>query len=101
MLHFFFEMIIAALNARDGSWGNWSPWTNCTRGCEGGSRSRYRFCNHPFPAHGGKDCDGIGTEKEKCNTQKCPGKLGSGLLRVFLIHVVCIGYLVGKLSLLQ
>ncbi|XP_032229700.2 uncharacterized protein LOC5505409 [Nematostella vectensis] len=61
-----------ALQARDGGFGAWSEWTNCSRGCDGGNRRRHRFCNSPYPAHGGKDCSGERIQEEKCQTKACP-----------------------------
>ncbi|RMX44841.1 hypothetical protein pdam_00009262 [Pocillopora damicornis] len=57
---------------RDGAWGDWSSWTECDKGCDGGKRRRHRFCNNPFPLHGGADCPGERHEKEGCNTESCP-----------------------------
>lgn len=57
---------------RDGAWGDWSSWTECDKGCDGGKRRRHRFCNNPFPLYGGADCPGERHEKEGCNTESCP-----------------------------
>ena len=59
----------------DGRWGSWSVWTNCTRVCGGGLRTRHRFCNNPTPAHGGQDCVGNRIQTANCNTERCPGNL--------------------------
>ncbi|KAK3698442.1 hypothetical protein QZH41_010011 [Actinostola sp. cb2023] len=61
-----------ALVARDGGYSKWSEWSICTAGCNGGKRSRHRFCNNPFPKHGGKDCQGDRQEEQDCNTDPCP-----------------------------
>eukprot|EP00794_Sanderia_malayensis_P020639 gene20639-22674_t len=55
-----------------GNWGNWREWSACTAACNGGTRHRSRFCDTPFPAHGGRDCVGQRIAKEACNTQACP-----------------------------
>jgi len=62
----------SALVTRDGAWGNWSSWTVCDKGCDGGKRKRHRFCNNPFPQHGGADCPGVRQQTEDCNTEDCP-----------------------------
>ena len=64
----------SAAAPQNGNWGPWSTWSACSKACGGGKRARYRFCNNPFPAHGGKECSGIRTLKEDCNTESCPSK---------------------------
>ena len=59
---------------RDGNWGAWSGWTNCSRTCNGGTRIRYRFCDSPSPQYGGKVCEGERLLKEPCNEEPCPRK---------------------------
>ena len=53
----------------------WSQWTNCTRVCGGGTKSRHRFCNSPVPAHGGQTCTGNRIQTAGCNNNECPGKI--------------------------
>lgn len=60
--------------ARDGNWGTWSGWTNCSRACNGGTRIRYRFCDSPSPQYGGKVCEGERLLEEPCNEEPCPRK---------------------------
>ncbi|RMX54469.1 hypothetical protein pdam_00013189 [Pocillopora damicornis] len=62
----------SALVPRDGAWGDWSSWTVCDKLCDGGKRKRHRFCDNPFPLHGGADCSEKRHETEDCNTQSCP-----------------------------
>ncbi|XP_066014989.1 uncharacterized protein [Pocillopora verrucosa] len=62
----------SALVPRDGAWGDWSSWTVCDKGCDGGKRKRHRFCDNPFPLHGGANCSEQRHETEDCNTQSCP-----------------------------
>ena len=38
-------------------------------------KTRYRFCDSPAPAHGGRDCGRKRTEKSSCNTDNCPGSV--------------------------
>ncbi|XP_041469147.1 thrombospondin-1-like isoform X2 [Lytechinus variegatus] len=56
----------------DGAWGEWSLWTACTHSCDGGSQERYRFCDSPAPAHGGRNCSGITKQEQMCNQRPCP-----------------------------
>ncbi|CAH3124523.1 unnamed protein product [Pocillopora meandrina] len=42
----------------DGKWGEWSDWGVCSRSCGTGIQSRFRDCDNPPPAHGGKQCPG-------------------------------------------
>lgn len=32
---------------------------------------KYRWCDNPTPAHGGRDCDGSYAEEAPCNTHHC------------------------------
>ncbi len=57
----------------DGGWGQWSNWTECTKSCGGGVRSRRRECDSPRPEGEGNYCEGLGTEVTACNTDHCPG----------------------------
>ena len=52
---------------RDGNWGAWSGWTNCSRACNGGTRIRYQFCDNPSSQYGGERL-----LKEPCNEEACP-----------------------------
>ncbi|KAI3355049.1 hypothetical protein L3Q82_017927, partial [Scortum barcoo] len=56
----------------DGGWGQWSTWTECTKSCGGGVRSRRRQCDSPSPEGEGSFCEGLGTEVVACNTDHCP-----------------------------
>ncbi|KAL9951076.1 hypothetical protein ACROYT_G043672 [Oculina patagonica] len=62
----------SALVPRDGGWGEWSSWTVCDKGCDGGKKKRHRFCDNPFPLHGGAECPGDRHGTEDCNTESCP-----------------------------
>ena len=66
-------LILLVTVPRNGAWGEWSSWTVCDKGCGTGKRKRHRFCDNPFPLHGGKDCPGHRQETEDCNTENCPG----------------------------
>ncbi|MBN3312119.1 HMCN1 protein, partial [Atractosteus spatula] len=55
-----------------GSWGPWSSWGSCSRTCNGGQMRRYRTCDNPRPANGGRACAGADTQIQRCNTGVCP-----------------------------
>uniref|UniRef100_A0A3Q3F4P0 SCO-spondin n=1 Tax=Labrus bergylta TaxID=56723 RepID=A0A3Q3F4P0_9LABR len=57
---------------RDGGWSQWSNWTDCTKSCGGGVKSRRRECDSPSPEGEGNYCEGLGTEVIACNTAHCP-----------------------------
>ncbi|XP_069698018.1 hemicentin-1-like isoform X2 [Periplaneta americana] len=56
----------------DGAWSDWSNWTSCSVSCGRGTRRRYRKCNNPSPAYGGKPCLGADGQQEYCNQPTCP-----------------------------
>ncbi|MBN3302329.1 HMCN1 protein, partial [Amia calva] len=55
-----------------GNWGPWSSWGSCSRTCNGGQMRRYRTCDNPRPANGGRACAGADTQIQRCNTGTCP-----------------------------
>ncbi|KAJ9576472.1 hypothetical protein L9F63_006685, partial [Diploptera punctata] len=56
----------------DGAWSEWTDWTSCSVSCGRGTRRRYRKCNNPVPAYGGKPCLGSDGQQEYCNQMTCP-----------------------------
>ncbi|XP_048736194.2 coadhesin-like [Ostrea edulis] len=52
-----------------GVWGKWSAYTDCSKTCGGGLRTRSRNCS----AESGSFCIGDSLQSATCNTQKCPG----------------------------
>ncbi|KAF6769316.1 hypothetical protein AHF37_11847 [Paragonimus kellicotti] len=57
----------------NGGWGEWSPWSHCSKSCGGGQRRRTRRCDHPAPAYGGEDCPANGyMEVSDCQDVPCP-----------------------------
>ena len=50
-----------------GSWGPWQPSNWNSAPCSGGKRTRWRYCNSPYPAHGGTGCSGSSTWSSDCN----------------------------------
>ncbi|RUS75554.1 hypothetical protein EGW08_016679, partial [Elysia chlorotica] len=56
----------------DGEWSEWGDWTECTKTCGGGVRSRERTCTNPAPDNGGQECEGGPQETSICNPDPCP-----------------------------
>ncbi|PFX23089.1 A disintegrin and metalloproteinase with thrombospondin motifs 20 [Stylophora pistillata] len=52
---------------RDGNWGPWGPWSSCITG----SKTRFRYCNKPSPAHGGRICPGSNWQIKSCPYNPC------------------------------
>ncbi|XP_052593110.1 hemicentin-1 isoform X2 [Peromyscus californicus insignis] len=55
-----------------GNWSPWSDWGTCSRTCNGGQMRRYRTCDNPRPANGGRACGGPDTQIHRCHTDMCP-----------------------------
>ena len=58
----------------DGKWAIWGKYSECSKTCGGGIRTRKRSCTNPPPENGGLKCPGPGEEEEVCNEDPCPGK---------------------------
>ncbi|KAL9955604.1 hypothetical protein ACROYT_G036949 [Oculina patagonica] len=60
--------------ANNGGYSQWGDWTKCSVSCGTGQRSRSRTCTNPPPSSGGKDCSGLGPDKEtgECDSGGCP-----------------------------
>nr|CAD7197525.1 unnamed protein product [Timema douglasi] len=56
----------------DGGWSDWSDWTSCSESCGRATRRRYRKCNSPAPAYGGRPCLGSDGQQEYCHQSPCP-----------------------------
>ncbi|XP_035222665.1 hemicentin-1-like isoform X3 [Stegodyphus dumicola] len=56
----------------NGGWGQWSSWGECSSSCNKGQKKRFRSCDNPTPAGGGRDCLGPSQEIEVCNAFLCP-----------------------------
>lgn len=50
--------------------GKWSSWSDCSRTCDSGQRSRNRTISKPA-ANGGKPCDGPMDEIDVCGIEPC------------------------------
>lgn len=61
----------------DGSWNEWSAWSQCSTTCSNGTTQRTRECNGP--SYGGSECHGSWKETANCFLKDCPGKKGSSL----------------------
>ncbi|KAL3316372.1 A disintegrin and metalloproteinase with thrombospondin motifs 9, partial [Cichlidogyrus casuarinus] len=58
-----------------GAWSEWTPWSECSRPCDGGIRVSHRECNNPEPAYGGHFCLGYRTRISSCNLKGCTRSL--------------------------
>ena len=59
----------------DGLWVSWSTWSQCSATCGSGTQFRTRKCLFiPSGAPHGKNCTGLGSDQQTCNTNACPGK---------------------------
>ena len=67
----------------NGIWGTWGRYGSCSKPCNGGVQERFRHCNKPAPAYGGKGCPGSAKTVRSCNTHKCPGKFLYFIFPVF------------------
>ncbi|KAG0723457.1 A disintegrin and metalloproteinase with thrombospondin motifs 20 [Chionoecetes opilio] len=55
-----------------GHWGEWLPWSECSRTCGVGVRSSTRRCDSPLPRYGGNYCTGERVRYESCIGKPCP-----------------------------
>ncbi|XP_065156634.1 A disintegrin and metalloproteinase with thrombospondin motifs 12-like [Atheta coriaria] len=60
--------------AIDGGWGEWSPWSDCSRTCDAGVSIMERECDHPRPSGGGRFCVGERRRYKICNSDPCRQK---------------------------
>ena len=54
------------------SWTPWSSWSECSKSCGGGRRSRKRQCKTTDARE--LDCTGLTVDIRDCNTHHCPSK---------------------------
>lgn len=57
------------MNGYEEKWSAWSPWSECSVSCGGGSQSRNRICERG-------DCQGSGVQTRSCNVHPCKGEWG-------------------------
>lgn len=62
----------------DGSWSDWSAWSNCSKSCGGGYSTRSRTCTDPTPTYNGLQCVGDSIEIQSCGETNCPINGGWG-----------------------
>nr|KAI8748409.1 A disintegrin and metalloproteinase with thrombospondin motifs 12 [Biomphalaria glabrata] len=56
----------------DGGWSAWpTHWSECSRTCGGGIRTKVRTCDNPKPRFGGKECEGESIKTNLCNVKAC------------------------------
>uniref|UniRef100_A0A182VQ07 Uncharacterized protein n=1 Tax=Anopheles minimus TaxID=112268 RepID=A0A182VQ07_9DIPT len=55
----------------DGGWSEWTRWSQCSKSCGKGIKSRKRYCNNPAPKAGGKPCVGENIEHTQCSVRQC------------------------------
>lgn len=58
----------------NGNWAAWSSWGSCSKTCNGGQMRRYRTCDTPRPAFGGRACAGADSQTQRCSIVSCPGR---------------------------
>ncbi|XP_052787171.1 uncharacterized protein LOC128222253 [Mya arenaria] len=63
------DNIFGVISTLHDPWSDWSSWSDCSRTCEFGTRTRHRTCNAP-PAVADAICIGNATETEECHI--CP-----------------------------
>ncbi|CAE8699096.1 unnamed protein product [Polarella glacialis] len=58
--------------SQDCEWGRWAQWTECSKSCDGGQRSRLRSVMLP-PVGSGKSCTALDSvnELQSCGTEAC------------------------------
>ncbi|KAH3881656.1 hypothetical protein DPMN_005582, partial [Dreissena polymorpha] len=56
----------------DGTWNEWSTWSQCSHTCAGGKRSRSRVCLYAPGFDHGLPCPGDTLELQECGLTECP-----------------------------
>ncbi|XP_062620618.1 coadhesin-like, partial [Saccostrea cucullata] len=56
----------------DGGFSEWSSWTQCSRTCGSGTKTRSRTCTNPVPTNRGRNCTGAYAEIADCTIAGCP-----------------------------
>lgn len=67
-IYSFIFFVLAPVNGR---WGDWQPASWESTSCSGGYRRRYRKCDSPRPAHGGRDCGNVESSTESIDCNEC------------------------------
>merc|ERR1719158_2145027 len=53
-------------STESGDWSRWTPWTYCSKSCDGGKKMRTRICL------AGDTCQGKRVQRRTCNLVPCP-----------------------------
>ncbi|XP_074628437.1 uncharacterized protein LOC141886246 isoform X3 [Acropora palmata] len=58
----------------DGGYTQWTKFTDCSRTCGPGKKTRWRNCSNPQPRYGGRNCSHLGdpVQVEVCVLRHCP-----------------------------
>ena len=58
----------------DGGYSQWTEFTNCSRTCGLGNKTRWRNCSNPQAQYGGRNCSHLGdpVQVEVCFLRHCP-----------------------------
>ena len=64
----------------DGGYTAWSEFSECSRSCGNGTKTRRRNCTNPSPKFGGKNCSRFGAAEDRldCSLRPCPIHGGYG-----------------------
>ena len=59
----------------NGGYSDWTSWSECSKSCGGGVKTRSRSCTNPSPSATGEDCMHLGMNEElaSCNNEACGG----------------------------
>ncbi|XP_050415487.1 uncharacterized protein LOC126829582 isoform X1 [Patella vulgata] len=82
------QVCLSAHPNSDGKWSSWSEWGKCSPSCGAGKRSRYRLCNTPAPANGGRFCSGEAFQWQSCYNM-CTDKIPDTPLKVMSFDSMC------------
>ncbi|CAG5109469.1 Oidioi.mRNA.OKI2018_I69.chr2.g4002.t1.cds [Oikopleura dioica] len=96
-----YSMLLEASKAEDGTWSDFSAWSECSTTCGPGEQKRIRFCLNL--KNDGKPCDGEREEVRVCNARiECPDcgkKCAFGSLNKDCTKCTCENHTVtGKVS---
>ncbi|CAC5422935.1 HMCN [Mytilus coruscus] len=64
--------VVTWIQIKNGNWGEWSIWNTCSPSCGLGYQTRRRQCNSPIPSAGGRDCNGLNSQWQRCKLAVCP-----------------------------
>ena len=77
------KLINPVLSTVDGGWGPWVEWSVCSSSCGLGTQTRFRYCDNPRPAYGGRACTGPRLGSRNCNRGLCSGIVYSSFIADF------------------